>query len=57
MLFINGAYIRSSTDYAECGYKLKEDEYFILGDNKNNSCDSTFFGPILRESIVGKVII
>lgn len=35
---------------------LKEDEYFVLGDNRNNSNDSRFFGPIKRDCIMGKVI-
>lgn len=35
-------------------YNLKKDEYFILGDNRNHSNDSRFFGAINKESIVGK---
>ena len=33
---------------------LTEDEYFVLGDNRDNSYDSLEFGPISRESILGK---
>jgi signal peptidase I len=34
---------------------LKNDEYFVLGDNRIASLDSRLFGPIKREMIVGKV--
>lgn len=36
---------------------LKENEYFVLGDNRIASSDSRVFGPILGETIVGRVFI
>ena len=37
-------------------YKLEEDEYFVLGDNRNYSIDSrqAHIGPIKRDEIIGK---
>jgi signal peptidase I len=35
--------------------KLKEKEFFVLGDNRTNSYDSRFFGPIKERDIQGKV--
>jgi signal peptidase I len=35
---------------------LKEDEYFVLGDNRTGSSDSRSWGPILREQIVARVV-
>ena len=34
--------------------KLSEDEYFLLGDNRDNSFDSRLFGPITSSRIIGK---
>ncbi|MCB2153895.1 signal peptidase I [bacterium] len=39
------------------GYMLGEDEYFVLGDNGDNSWDSIYFGPIKGETIVGKPLL
>ncbi len=37
-------------------YKIGSNEYFVMGDNRNNSADSRVFGPISIESIFGRVI-
>lgn len=36
---------------------LAENQYFVLGDNRNNSYDSASFGPITRDLIVGRAWI
>lgn len=35
---------------------LKENEYFVMGDNRGNSTDSRCFGTIKRSDIAGKVL-
>ncbi|NLM79031.1 MAG: signal peptidase I [Ruminococcaceae bacterium] len=36
---------------------LQEDEYFIMGDNREISLDSRTFGPVHKKSIIGKVLL
>lgn len=38
-------------------WTLGEDQYFVLGDNRNSSQDSTRFGPVDRSLIVGRAWI
>lgn len=34
---------------------LKDNEYFMMGDNRTSSLDSRLFGPVTRQAIVGRV--
>lgn len=64
-VYINGKVLKNdinsdailSAGLAENEILLAEDEYFVLGDNRNNSEDSRFatVGNIKKENIIGKV--
>lgn len=37
-------------------YKVPTGDFYVMGDNREISCDSRYWGPITGSSIVGKVI-
>lgn len=53
-------YIKEPCTTSTCNdsrWELGANEYFMMGDNRNNSRDSRAFGPIARERIIGEAII
>lgn len=38
-----------------CSISIAENSYFVMGDNRNNSEDSRFFGPVSHDDISGEV--
>lgn len=63
-IYINGVlldedYIKEGCQINRCrddSWTLASDEYFMMGDNRNNSRDSRRFGPVPITKIVGQVI-
>lgn len=59
-VFINGVMLEEPyvkdfcRGFCDGTWYLGDDQYFILGDNRNNSMDSHSFGPINRSLIVGE---
>ncbi len=49
-------YTATQPSYEVSSLKLGDNEYYALGDNRDNSADSHVFGPILAEQIIGRVI-
>ena len=38
-------------------YRVPPGEFYVLGDNRADSCDSRYWGPIEGSSIIGKVVL
>jgi signal peptidase I len=38
-------------------YRVPAGEFYLLGDNRADSCDSRYWGPVKGSSMVGKVVL
>jgi signal peptidase I len=56
-VYINGVkYISYTYNGENITYTLHENQFFVIGDNYNNSIDSRVFGLINSDQIIGQAI-
>jgi signal peptidase I len=62
-VMVNGARLREPYVHADrrgsgktiLRYRIPKDHYYVMGDNRVQSCDSTVWGALPRANLIGKV--
>lgn len=50
-------YIKDAPEYQYGPVTVPQSSYLVLGDNRNNSCDSHYWGFVPRDNIIGRAVV
>lgn len=53
---LNEPYVKNIANNAT-HYELKDDEYFVMGDNRSGSSDSRYWGAVKRNLLTGRAFL
>jgi Signal peptidase, peptidase S26 len=48
---------RAGDGYRGRSWRVPAHEYFMVGDNRGDSCDSRAWGPVPRRKLIGEVFL